>query len=81
MPVGSTLAPPTPALAVRLLMAEARTKNRDRLQRIREALARLAAELEDGRRRKGGFFGETREERALVEVAKICADLDRLEIL
>lgn len=83
MTAGSQLAHrdrPAPSLAVRLLMSEAKTKNRQRLERIREALARLSEDLEDGRRRKGGCLGETREERALVEVARIRADLDRLEI-
>jgi hypothetical protein len=55
-------------------------ENRRRLRRIKEALARIEADLEDGRQRKHGYFGDTREERGLAEIANIWADLDQLEV-
>ena len=55
-------------------------ENRRRLARIKEALARIEADLEDGRQRKHGCFGDTREKRGLAEIAKIWLDLDCLEV-
>ena len=54
--------------------------NRKRLERIKIALQNIVDDLDDGRRRKHGFFCDTREERVLAEFAAIWDDLELLEI-
>lgn len=72
--------PPDPETERRVARLLDINANRKRLQRIREALARLEADLDDGRRRKHAFEGDSREERCLAMLAEMLPDLEQLEV-
>jgi hypothetical protein len=72
----------SPAMQAKLDRVLARRASRDRLKRIREALARIQAELEAAieQHRLSYSQGTFVEERWLREIKRVQFDLDSLEV-